>query len=110
MKMITAFVKPFIVADVAHALHHVPGLTGATFSDVRGFGRGRGRTPTDPESLYGTAPGVRVEVVVADEMEETVVRAIANAAHTGNRGDGKIYVSDVSRAVRIATGHESTEV
>lgn len=106
MKMVIAFVQQFMAPHVVAALHQVPGLTGATFTDVRGFGRGRTTDTPDPELLYGTVEKVRVEVMVRDDMESAVVHAIREAGHTGNRGDGKIYVLPVDRAVRIATGEE----
>lgn len=106
MKMVIAFIQPFMAPDVVHALHRVPGLTGATFTDVKGFGRGRPTDQPSSEVLLGTADRVRVEVVVHEDVEDAVVRAIGEAAHTGNRGDGKIYVLAVDRAVRIATAEE----
>lgn len=105
MKMIIAYVQAAAAQRVVEALHHVEGLTGATFVDVSGFGRGRSELAV-PEVLYGAAPRVRVEVMIRDELEETVVRAIRDAAHTGRRGDGKVYVTDISRALRISTGDE----
>lgn len=104
--MVVAFVQPFMAAEVERALHQLPGLTGASFADVRGFGRGRHRARVDPEEMHGTAPRVRVEVMMSDELEAAVVRTIAAAARTGNRGDGKIYVVDLLRAHRISTGEE----
>lgn len=109
MKQIIAFVQPFMATDVVHALHQVPGLTGATFTDVKGFGRGRPTDVPTAEVLYGTAAKVRVEVVVHDELADAVVDAIREAAHTGKRGDGKIYVLPVDRAVRVATGEEGDD-
>ena len=109
MRMVIAFVQPFMAPDVVHALHQVPGLTGATFTDVKGFGRGRPTDVPTSEVLYGTTAKVRVEVVVRDELEDAVVRAIREAAHTGNRRDGKIYVLPVDQALRIATEEEGDE-
>lgn len=106
MKMVIAFVQPFMAGDVLHALHQVSGVTGATFTDVRGFGRDRHTDAALPEALFGAAAKVRVEVMVRDEYEDAVVRAIHGAARTGKRGDGKIYVAPVTRALRIATGEE----
>lgn len=106
MKMVVAFVQPFMVDRVMDLLHQVPGLSGATFTEVKGFGRGRPSDRPVSEVLYGTSDKVRVEVVVWQELEDAVVRAIQGAAHTGNRGDGKVYVLPVTRAVRIATGEE----
>ena len=106
MKMIIAYVQPAAAPRVVEALHRVPGVTGATFVDASGFGRGRGAEAPVPEVLYGAAPRVRVEVMVRDELEETVVHAIRDAAHTGRRGDGKVYVAPLARAVRVSTGEE----
>ena len=110
MKMVVAFVQQFMAPQVIAALHQVPELTGATFTEVKGFGRGRTTDTPDPELLYGTTEKVRVEVMVPDDMQNAVVDAIREAAHTGNRGDGKIYVIPVDRAVRIATGQEGENV
>ena len=60
MRMIVAFVQPFMATAVGRALQQLPGLTGASFVDVRGFGRGRHRAAVDPEEIYGTSPRVRV--------------------------------------------------
>ena len=106
MKLIIAFVQPFKAPRVVQALHEISGVTGASFTDARGFGRGRTTHRPDAEELFGTAEKMRVELVVPDELEDTVVASIREAAHTGNRGDGKIYVVPVARAVRIATGEE----
>jgi nitrogen regulatory protein P-II 1 len=106
MKLVIASIQPFMAPDVVQALHRVPGLTGATFSEVKGFGRGRATLGANAEALYGTVDKLRIEVVVSDDLEDQVVRAIRTAAHTGNRGDGKIYAVAVTRALRIATGEE----
>jgi nitrogen regulatory protein PII len=106
MKIVIAFIQPFMARDVMRALHGVPGLTGATFTDVKGFGRGRPTESPTAEVLLGTAQRIRIEVAVPENLEEEVVHAIREAAHTGNRGVGKIYVLPVDRAVRIATGEE----
>lgn len=109
MRMIVAFVQPFMAPQVMQALHGVPELTGATFMDARGFGRGRLTDAPTSEALYGTADKVRVEIVVRDELEDVAVRAIREAAPTGKRGDGKVYVLPVHRAVRIATDEEGED-
>ncbi len=112
MKVVIAFVQPFMASKVVQALHAVPGLSGATFTEVKGFGRGRAKGVTKPteaeveEELLGTLPKVRVEAMVPDGLEEMVVRTIRDAAHTGNRGDGKVYVASIHHAVRISTGEE----
>ena len=106
MKMVIAYVQPFMASHVVHALHQVPGVSGASFVRVRGFGRGRSREGPTPEVLLDGADRVRVEVMVSDDLEDLVVRTIRQAAHTGNSGDGKVYVAELRRAVRIATGEE----
>lgn len=108
MKMVIAFVQPFMASHIVDALHQVPGVTGATFGSVQGFGRGRHGSALENEELYGTTPRLRIEVAVPDELEEAVVSAIAGTARTGHRGDGKIYVVQLTRAVRISTGEEGT--
>lgn len=104
--LVLAFVQPFRAAAIIDALHAVPGVTGATFSDASGFGRGRRADVPARETVAGAAPRTRVEVVVRAELEDAVVRAIREAARTTHRGDGKIYVLPVLRAVRIATGED----
>lgn len=106
MKMIVAFVQPFMASQVIQALHEVPGVTGASYYMVRGFGRGRSRDTSVQEALEGGVGRMRFEVMIPDELEDLVVRAIQTAAQTGNDGDGKVYVATVERAVRIATGEE----
>ena len=106
MKMITAFIKPHKLMDVTTALHQVKWLSGASVSDVRGFGRGRAKEAPD-KILYETLdylPRVRLEVACEDEMVDWVVSIIEPKSHTGLRGDGKIYVSTLDQAVRISTG------
>lgn len=101
MKVIVAFIRPAKEEAVREALHELPGLTGASFSDVRGFGRGRSHD--GDEDIVGAAPRVRVEVMVNDLLAATVESTIAVTAHTGLRGDGKIYVLPLSEARRIST-------
>jgi nitrogen regulatory protein PII len=107
MKLITAIVKPFKLDDVHRALQPL-GVQGMTVSDVRGFGRQGGHTETYRGAEYQIdfVPKVRLEIVVADGDADRVVDAIAGAAATGKIGDGKIWVTDVERIVRIRTGEE----
>ena len=102
MKMVIAYIQPFMSDAVEAALHRIGELSGATFTDVRGFGRGGHADAPASEGVLGTVPKVRVPAALEDE----VVRAIEHAARTGNRGDGKVVVVAVSRALRIATGDE----
>lgn len=107
MKIIVAFIRPTKEEAVREALHEVSGITGASFSDIRGFGRGRSHEGA--ENLVGVAPRVRLEVMVNDHIADAVESAIATAAHTGHRGDGKIYVLPLGSARRISTGQIGTE-
>lgn len=110
MKMVIAIVQPFMAPAVVHALHGMEWVTGATFTDVRGFGRSRRRGVLRGELVSDEAAKVRVEVVVGDEQATAVAQAIRAAAHTGNRGDGKVFVLPVEEAMRISTGEEGAQV
>ena len=105
MKEIKAYIKPHKLSAVTLALHGIEGLTGMSLTEVRGFGRSRAKnTPhrlTDDLDDY--VPHVKIEIVCADELVETIVSVIQKAAHTGLRGDGKIYISPVEDALRIQT-------
>lgn len=110
MKLITAVVKPFKLDDVKDALK-AAGIAGMTVSEVRGFGRQGGHTETYRGAEYQIdfVPKVSLELVVADELADSVVDTIASAAATGKIGDGKIWVIDVERLVRIRTGEEGPD-
>jgi len=109
MKMITAIIKPFKLDDVRAALSEI-GISGMTVTEVKGFGRQRGHTELyrGAEYVVDFVPKTRVEVAVKDELLDQVVEAIVTAARTGKVGDGKIFVSDIDRVIRIRTG-ESDE-
>lgn len=107
MKTVIAFVQPFMAEKVIQALHGVEGLSGATCTRVYGFGRGRGGSAEHRhEEVFGTTAKVRIEAMIPDRLERSVVDVIRHAAHTGRKGDGKIYVIPVERAIRIRTGEE----
>ncbi len=110
MKLVTAVVKPFKLDDVKEALS-AAGVTGMTASEARGFGRQGGRTETYRGSEYRVdfLPKARIEIVVADDEVDRVIDVITDAARTGKIGDGKIWVSDVARLVRIRTGEQGVE-
>jgi nitrogen regulatory protein P-II 1 len=105
MKLITAIVKPFKLDDVKDALK-AAGAQGITVSEVRGFGRQGGHTETYRGAEYNIefVPKVRIELVVDDSVVDRVVEAIRSAASTGKIGDGKIWVTNVERIIRIRTG------
>lgn len=112
MKTIVAYIRPSKEEAVREALHNALGVTGATFSDVRGFGRGRGHDHTRgalDEAVVGTLPKVRLEVMVSDEHADVIGIIVAAAAKTGNRGDGKIYILPVDSALRISTGESGPD-
>jgi nitrogen regulatory protein P-II 2 len=110
MKLIVAVIKPFKLDDVREALTPL-GVQGLTVSEVKGFGRQKGQTEIYRGAEYHVnfLPKVKVEVAVADDLAEQVVEAIMKAAHTGKIGDGKIFVMDIERAVRIRTGEINEE-
>jgi nitrogen regulatory protein P-II 1 len=110
MKLITAVIKPFKLDDVKDALK-TAGITGLTVSEVRGFGRQGGHTEIYRGAEYQIdfVPKVELTIVVDDGQVDAIVDTIARAAATGKIGDGKIWVTDVERIVRIRTGEEGTD-
>ncbi|MEQ8439406.1 MAG: P-II family nitrogen regulator [Ilumatobacter fluminis] len=107
MKLITAVIKPFKLDDVKDALK-AAGVAGMTVTEVRGFGRQGGHTETYRGAEYKIdfVPKMSIEVVVDDAAADATVDTIIQAAATGKIGDGKVWVTDVSRLVRIRTGEE----
>lgn len=105
MKMIIAIIKPFKLDDVREVLTPL-GVQGLTVTEVKGFGRQKGQTEIYRGAEYHVSflPKVKIEVVVASDLADQVVEAISKSAHTGKIGDGKIFVLDVERAMRIRTG------
>jgi len=105
MKLITAIIKPFKVDDVRTALMAL-GVSGMSVIEIKGFGRQRGHTELYRGAEYTVdfVPKSRLEVAVRTEMLEQAIEAIAVAAKTGKVGDGKIFVSDLERVVRVRTG------
>jgi nitrogen regulatory protein P-II 2 len=110
MKLIMAIIKPFKLDDVREALTPL-GVQGLTVSEVKGFGRQKGQTEIYRGAEYHVnfLPKVKIEVAVSSDMADQVVEAIIKAAHTGKIGDGKVFVMDISRAVRIRTGELDAE-
>jgi nitrogen regulatory protein P-II 2 len=110
MKLIMAIIKPFKLDDVREALTPL-GVQGLTVSEVKGFGRQKGQTEIYRGAEYHVnfLPKVKIEVAVRDDLAESVVEAIIRSAHTGKIGDGKVFVMDVERAVRIRTGEVDNE-
>ena len=110
MKMVMAVVKPFKIDDVREALSGL-GVEGLTVSEVRGYGRQKGQTEIYRGAEYSLSflPKVKLEIAVDDEMVDPVVDTIRESAGTGRIGDGKIFVLDMSQAVRIRTGEMNAE-
>ena len=107
MKQVTAIIKPFKLDEVREALADV-GVTGLTFTEVKGFGRQKGHTELyrGAEYVVDFLPKVKVEAVVADSLAERAIEAVTKAARTGKIGDGKIFVRAVEQVIRIRTGEE----
>ncbi|MBA4104715.1 MAG: transcriptional regulator [Pirellula sp.] len=105
MKKIEAIVRHHKVDEVKEALVGV-GLTGMTVSEVRGFGRQRGHTETYRGTEYTVdfVPKVKIEIAVNDDIADKALSAIVGAAKTGQVGDGKIFVYDLSNVIRVRTG------
>jgi nitrogen regulatory protein P-II 1 len=105
MKKIEAVIKPFKLDEVKEALQEL-GVQGMTVLEAKGYGRQKGHTELyrGAEYVIDFLPKIKVEVVVSDDQAQGVVDAIVAAARTGRIGDGKIFVSDVSEAIRIRTG------
>ena len=110
MKLITAIVKPFKLDDVREALSEI-GVQGITVTEVKGFGRQKGHTELyrGAEYVVDFLPKVKIEVVLADDQLDGAIDAILNAAKTDKIGDGKIFVLDVSAAVRVRTGETNDD-
>ena len=110
MKLITAVIKPFKLDNVRKALTEV-GVEGMTVTEVKGFGRQKGHAEVyrGAEYMVSFLPKVRIEIAVEDEALEGAVEAIQQSANTGKIGDGKIFVSEVTNAVRIRTGESGSE-
>ena len=110
MKKIEAIIKPFKLDDVREALSDV-GITGMTVSEVKGFGRQKGHTELyrGAEYMVDFLPKVKLDIVLTDENVDRAIEVIVKTAQTGKIGDGKIFVTDVERVVRIRTAEEDEE-
>ena len=105
MKLVMAIIKPFKLDEVRDALTPL-GVQGLTVTEVKGFGRQKGQTEIYRGAEYQVSflPKLKIEVAVPDTLAEAVVEAISSTARTGKIGDGKVFVLDVERAMRIRTG------
>jgi nitrogen regulatory protein PII len=110
MKMVMAVIKHFKLDDVKDALSQA-GIQGMTVTEVKGFGRQKGHIEVYRGSSYEVRfiPKLKIEIAVSDEKLEEVVKIIQKAAHTGEIGDGKIFIYDLKDIVRIRTGERGEE-
>ncbi|NPA82470.1 MAG: P-II family nitrogen regulator [Epsilonproteobacteria bacterium] len=110
MKKIEAIIKPFKLEDVKDALSEM-GINGMTIMEVKGYGRQQGHTELyrGAEYVVDFLPKIKIETIVKDENAQEVIEAIVKAARTGKIGDGKIFVSDIEKVIRIRTGEEDEE-
>ena len=104
MKHIIAYIKPHKLDVVTQALHQIDQLTGMTVLEVKGFGRERKNELSPEEQLKDFVRHYKIELFCKNEISEEVVTAIAQSAHTGLRGDGKIYICGTQDAIRISSG------
>jgi nitrogen regulatory protein P-II 1 len=110
MKLVTAVVKPFKLDDIKAALSAL-GIRGLTVSEVQGFGRQKGHTEVyrGAEYTVDLVPKLKIEVLVDDLDIDETVKAVADAAHTGSIGDGKVWVTTVDALVRVRTGERGPD-
>lgn len=110
MKMIIAAIKPYKLDEVREALTAI-GVRGMMVTEIKGFGTQSGHTEIYRGAEYAVnfVPKMRLEIVVSDSMEEAVVDAITRTARTGKIGDGKIFVLDVEKALRVRTGEANDD-
>ena len=110
MKKIEAIIKPFKLEEVKENLGGT-GIQGLTISEVKGFGRQKGHTELyrGAEYIVDFLPKIKIEIVVADSDVDKVVETIQQSALTGRIGDGKIFIHDLDRVIRIRTGESGEE-
>ena len=110
MKKIEAIIKPFKLSLVKEALHEI-GLSGMTVLDVKGFGRQRGQDGLDSSQDYDDEfhAKIKVELILEDSMVEQAIESIKNAAYSGKIGDGKIFISNIEKVLRIRTGEKDSD-
>lgn len=110
MKKIEAIIKPFKLDEVRDALAEV-GVSGMTVTEVKGFGRQKGHTETyrGAEYVVDFLPKIKLEIVLTEDKLQACLDAIIQAARTGKIGDGKVFISDLDKVIRIRTGEENEE-
>ncbi len=110
MKKIEAIIKPFKLEDVKDALAEI-GITGMTVTEVKGYGAQKGHSELyrGAEYVVDFLPKIKMEMIVSEDMVEKTTNTIVEVARTGKIGDGKIFVSDIEKIIRIRTGEEDSE-
>jgi nitrogen regulatory protein P-II 1 len=110
VKLIIATIKPFKLEEVREAVSGI-GVSGMMVTEVKGFGAQSGHTETyrGAEYTVNFVPKIKLEIAVKDEMADQVVEAISNAARTGKIGDGKVFVLELEKALRVRTGETDEE-
>jgi len=111
MKEIKAIIRPSKLREVTEELHGIEGLPGVTVSEIKGFGKSKARNAKDKivYEMVELIPRIQLEVVVNDEMVDEVVNVIQKFSHTGNTGDGKIFVINVEETVKIRTNERGKD-
>jgi nitrogen regulatory protein PII len=107
MKIITAMIQPFMLNKVTSALEAIADFPGMTVTDARGFGRRRSLQEKQALQIEVFKEKTRLEIVAPDEKAQQIVETLVRVAHTGNSGDGKVFVWSVENAVRIQTGEQN---
>ncbi|MRR55474.1 MAG: P-II family nitrogen regulator [Deltaproteobacteria bacterium] len=111
MKEVKAIIRPSKLLEVTEELHEIEGLPGVTISEIKGFGKRRAKNAKD-KSVYELVEFVaylKLEVVIEDEMVDEVVKVIQKYSHTGNSGDGKIFVSTIDDVIKIRTNERGKD-
>jgi len=110
MKKIEAIIKPFKMDDVKEALNEI-GVQGMTITEVKGYGRQKGHKEIyrGAEYIVDFVPKIKLEIVVSEDLAESVVETIQKSAHTGKLGDGKIFIVPIEQAVRVRTGEKGQD-
>jgi len=105
MKEIKAIIRPFKLDDVITALHKIDGLPGLTISGIKGFGKSKAINSKDAvkEGLHNYVKKIKIEIVVSNNMVEEIINVLQKNAHTGNPGDGKIFIINVEDVIKIRT-------
>ena len=110
MKLVSAIIKPFKLQEVRESLVE-SGVIGLTISEVKGYGRQKGHTEMYRGAEYSvdTLPKMRLDILINDELAESVIETITKSASTGKIGDGKIFVTNIEEVVRIRTGETGSD-